>query len=165
MIHPILKKHCSLSSLVQLLCSLLTVFLIYQELVTFTVTRPTTVSSEEKTLDPDTFPEISVCLDPGLNSTAISDLGYKHSLSFYTGSMDDQKFVGRNGIGEKKNIVEEIINMKLDQQFFKEVVSYTKGYVLRDVEQSYTHPLYPRGRCLTLKTRARQGQNPPFISL
>ena len=61
MIHPTLRKHCSLSSLVQLLCILLTVFLIYQELVTFMVTRPTTVSSEEMALDHDTFPEILVC--------------------------------------------------------------------------------------------------------
>ena len=62
MLHPTLMKHCTFSSL--------TVFLIYQELITFMITRPTTVSSEEKTLDQDTFPQILVCLDPGLNSTA-----------------------------------------------------------------------------------------------
>ena len=131
MIHPTLRKHCSLSSLVQLLCTFLTVFLIYQELVTFMVTRPTTVSSEEKTLDHDTFPEILVCLDPGLNSTAIAELGYDKGTPFYRGSNDGERFVGWKGIGAKqKNISEnmnDILTMKLDQQYFLKVLYHIQG--------------------------------------
>ena len=152
MIHPTLRKHCTINTLVQLLCTLLTLLLIYQELVTFTVTRPTTVSSEEKILDPETFPEISVCLEPGLNSTAISDLGYQ---SFYRGSMDGQRFVGWNGMKENNNIgniVEDMMTMKMDQHYFKKVLYHTPGLGYNILKQFYTHPFYPRGKCLTLST-------------
>ena len=81
------------------------------------VTRPTTVSSEKKTLDQDNFPEISVCLDPSLNTTAIHELGYDKLTPFYRGSMDGKTFVGWNGMGGDKNNREDIFNMKVDQQF------------------------------------------------
>ena len=148
MIHPTLRKHCTINTLVQLLCTLLTLLLIYQELVTFTITRPTTVSSEEMILDQDTFPEISVCLEPGLNSTAISELGYQ---SFYRGSMDGQRFVGWNGRRENNsidNIVEDMMTMKMDQHYFKKVLYHTPGLGYNIVNQFYTQQIVSKRQVL-----------------
>ena len=117
MIYLTLRKHCTLTSLVKLVCSLLTVFLIYQELVNFLLTRPTTVSSEEKTLDQNAFPDIFVCLEPGINSSANSELGYNKLAPFFRGSIDGDTFVGWNGMGGNKNNVEDILNMKLAKAF------------------------------------------------
>ena len=92
-----LRKYCTFNDLFQLLCIILTLFLIFHELVNYTITRPTTVSSEEGVLDEDTFPQITVCLDPGLSLTDILKLGYPETSSFYRGSSDGRKFVGLCG--------------------------------------------------------------------
>jgi hypothetical protein len=52
------REQCTVTKVLGLLCTGLTLFLVYQELVTFTVTRPTSVSSERARLDSSTFPEV-----------------------------------------------------------------------------------------------------------
>ena len=115
---------------------ILTVFRIYQELVTFMVTRPTTMSSsEEKDLDQNTFPEISVCLNPSLKNYLWT--GIKQISTVFRGSIDGNKFVGWNWMVGEKNISENannIMTMKLDQQYFLNVF--------------YTLLFYIRGRCI-----------------
>ena len=59
-----------------LTCSILTLALICQVLLTFAVTRPTTTSKEEKELEIADLPEVVVCLDPGLNFETLEKNGY-----------------------------------------------------------------------------------------
>ena len=59
-----------------LICSTLILVLIYQVLFTFTVTKPTTTSKEEKELEIADLPEVVVCLDPGLNFETLEKNGY-----------------------------------------------------------------------------------------
>ena len=130
--------------------------LIFRELITFTITRPTTISSEESTLNHDTLPEITVCLDPGLNSTAIHEWGYPTVSPFYRGSNDGRRFIGWKGPREEdKNLtknVEDIMTLKVDQEYFKKIIYFTPGIGYNSAKQLYTHFLYPRGRCLTVST-------------
>ena len=152
MIYSKLTEYFTLNYLFQFLCTCLTLFLISRELVSFGITRPTTISSEEGVLDDDSFPEITVCLDPGLSLTAISELGYSETSSFYRGSSDGRKFVGWNGPRENQNRTksfEDIMTLKLGQQYFKKVLYFTPGIGYNPANYRYSHPLYPRGRCLT----------------
>ena len=144
----------------QMLCTCLTMFLILKELVNFTITRPTTISSEEGILNSDTFPEITVCLDPGLNSTAIHELGYPKVSPFYRGSSDEINFIGWNGRREEDknttNNVEDVMTLKVGQEYFKKIIYYTPGIGYNSAKRVYTHLLYPRGRCLTVSTSSTQ---------
>ena len=163
-----LRKYCTLKYFLQLLCTFLTLVLIFQELVNYTITKPTTVSSEEGVLDDETFPEITVCLDPGLNITDISELGYPETSSFYRGSSDGKKFVGWNGPREDKNGTkdfEDVMTMKLDQQYFKKVLFFYPTIGYSSAKPAYTHSMFPRGRCVTFSTSSTQLVIPERILL
>ena len=92
-----IRRHLSPTSLIQLLCTSLTVFLIHQELVTFLITRPTTTSSEEQGLDHSTFPEVSVCLEPAFSAAAAEKYGYDIN-NYYRGAVAGQRS-GRGKVG------------------------------------------------------------------
>ena len=85
----------------RVICSILTLALIYQVLFTFAVTRPTTTSKEEKELQVADFPEVVVCLNPGLNYESLSRYGYSGTYSLGI-TEQEWKFVGWNG-GEHEN--------------------------------------------------------------
>ena len=84
-----------------LICSTLTLYVTYQVLFTFAVTKPTTTSKQEKELDNADLPEVVVCLDPGLNYESLEKNGYYGS--YVSGQLVfGGKFVGWNG-GEHGN--------------------------------------------------------------
>ena len=84
-----------------LMCSILTLILIYQVLFTYVVEKPTTTSEEEKELEVGDFPEVVVCLDTGLSYETLIKYGY-HS-TYPLGQMKPYgKFIGWNG-GEQVN--------------------------------------------------------------
>ena len=123
MIPQKLLDHLSLTSLLKLVCSCLTLFLIYQEVFTYTFTKPTTVSSELEQLDEESFPEVTACLDPGFNSTEARRQGYV--LMQYPEGIDDKRFVGWNGkLGGKDNssVMRDILSMKINQKLFNRIL-------------------------------------------
>ena len=83
------------------LCSLLTVFLICQELFNYVVEKPTITSMEEKVLRSTDIPETVICAEPGFDSDVLEKYGY--SLMYYRGSMNGQDFVGWNGRENESN--------------------------------------------------------------
>ena len=54
---------CSFRNFFKLICALLTVFLIYQELFTFAIEKPTTTSKEDREIDINDIPEV-ICGPP-----------------------------------------------------------------------------------------------------
>ena len=81
-----------------LLCSAITLLLIYQLVVTFVVEKPTTTAKLEKKLEKSDLPQVVVCMDPGLNSLALKKFGY-HDTSYFEGKLQPHSslFVGWNG--------------------------------------------------------------------
>ena len=53
-------------------CSIITLFMIYQLLVTFVVKKPTTSSEEEKELEITDLPVVAICLEDGYNDLALA---------------------------------------------------------------------------------------------
>ena len=74
----------NLKNMFTVLCSILTMLLIYQLLLTYLVKKPTTTSEQKKDLELSDLPEVVVCLEPGLNSSALEENGY-HPTMYWRG--------------------------------------------------------------------------------
>ena len=142
-------------NLFSILCTFLTLGLVYQELYTFSVERPTTVSTEEGTLNEDDFPEVVICTEPGLDLRAVKKHGYLMD-TFYRGSSDGQKFVGWNGVkGEKssEDILDEVLTINDTS-----LIRFDRGRGISEDLSLFVAPnitlrklMYPHGRCLSVR--------------
>ena len=140
-----------------LVCTALTLILIFQELYSFAVLKPTSIYREEKVLEARDLPEVVICADPGLDTTAIEKYGYDRD-KYYRGSIDGNKFIGWKGTQNKKevtDILEEVlivkstnlINKNSEAGFTEDHVSFTKADI------SLRTLVYPYGRCISIRER------------
>ena len=136
-------------------CTALTLLLIFQELYSFAVLKPTSISSEEKVLQASDLPEVVICADPGLDPKSIEKYGYDRD-KYYRGSIDGDKFIGWKGTQNKKevtDILEELLIMKSTNLIkTNPELGFTENHV------SFTEPdislrtlVYPYGRCISLR--------------
>ena len=105
-----MKEHFELRKVFALLCAILTLILIYQQLVAFAITKPTSSFREEKKLESRDLPEVVLCFEPGFDSKVLEKYGY--SILYYSGSMDGA-FVGWNGgeneTASSKDILDDVL--------------------------------------------------------
>ena len=59
-----LKKNITVSSIIKLVCIVFTSIFIYQELLTFFVTKPIVTTTDSEPLSLKNIPEILVCANP-----------------------------------------------------------------------------------------------------
>ena len=107
---------CSFANLFKVICALLTLSLICQELFTFVVEKPTTTSREQKDIDNNDIPEVVICLEPGINTTVLEKYGLDKRI-YYKGKVrvnGKKKFIGWNGNETKSSneILEEALIVK-----------------------------------------------------
>ena len=147
-------------------CTILTLLLIFQELFSFAVLRPTNTYQEEKQLDRSDLPEIVVCADQGFDLNNLRKHGYEKTYSYYRGSADGTKFLGWNGgevVGNlsSKKILEDVL--VFDKSLYgentatvdgKEFVK-TEGYTYNNID--FITPVitlrilvFPYGRCFSI---------------
>ena len=69
------RDFCSFKNFVRLICALLTLFLIFQELFTFVVKKPTTTSKEENVFDFKCIPIVVICLETGIDIKVLEQYG------------------------------------------------------------------------------------------
>ena len=169
MIHQKLKKHITLTSFLQLVCSIATLYLVYSALFSFTVTRPTYISTGQEDLHHDTFPDISLCMNPALNSTAAQKYGYNVD-SYFKGANSSPvvsgKIVGWNGInGDRSSleILEDIMTVKSGNLAYRTFFTTSSGKV--DAVVSLKWPTFPRGRCFLIRPPQEEGRNHSKTSL
>ena len=124
--------------------------LIYQELVNFLVTRPTSDFKEEKKLESKDIPEVVLCLEPGFNSKVLNDYSYK-AATYYRGTMGyTTSFVGWNG-GENETSSSKDV-LVAESRFLNDSTLIT-GYFTENhfngvVAESKIRTLtYPFGNC------------------
>ena len=127
----------NLKNMFTVLCSILTMLLIYQLLLTYLVKKPTTTSEQKKDLELSDLPEVVVCLEPGLNSSALEENGY-HPTMYWRGvlQLDGEDFVGwSGGIGGNKSsheILQEALLISDDQHSNKTKLIRFNGYSSHD---------------------------------
>ena len=83
----------SLKTVFTLICMILTVCLICQELVTFTIEKPTTTSTEKRELETSDLPEVVFCLDPAFDAEKLTRFGYDAG-TYFRGSSNKGDLVG-----------------------------------------------------------------------
>ena len=108
-----LHDFCSFRNCLKLICTLLTLFLICQELFTFVVEKPTTTSKEEKVFDFTDIPIVVICLEPGIDTKVLEKYGYKQVHFYYKGLVGDGEFIGWNGNENEIKSSEEILEEAL----------------------------------------------------
>ena len=79
------------------LCTVITMFMIYQLIGTYAVEKPTTTTKLEKELETMDLTEVVICTEPGFDNWTLKNHGY-HSTTYYRGALHQYgKFVGWNG--------------------------------------------------------------------
>ena len=59
--------------------------LLYAELFTFSIEKPTQMSIKQVEMDQKIFPAISICLIDGLDSSPFDEMGYDSPIAYFTG--------------------------------------------------------------------------------
>ena len=97
-----------------LLCSAVTLLLIYQLIIVFVVEKPTTTAILEQKLEKSDLPKVVFCMRPGFNSLTLEKLGY-HVSSYYRGALQPNSslFVGCNGNSPENKSSHEILEEAL----------------------------------------------------
>ena len=147
-------KLLNLKNFFTFLCISLTLFLIYQELVDFSIIRPTSNSVEEKKLQTTDIPEVVLCVDPGFNSKVLNKYGYK-AVTYYRGTMGyGTPFVGWSGGENETKSSQEILEEALtpESRFLNDSTLvgafYTGDHVNYIAGESNLRTLaYPFGLC------------------
>ena len=104
-----LQQYLSLKNCFSIISLSLTLFLIYKEVINYSITKPTVTSKEVKRLERKDLPDVVVCLVPGFNTNPMLKHNYP-SLKYYRGFNNKDKFVGWNGGGSKITSSQEILN-------------------------------------------------------
>ena len=142
-----------------LICTLLTITMVYRELYTFIIERPTTISKEEGILGMDDLPEVVICSEPGLDLRSVDKYGYLRD-TYYRGSSDGQKFIGWNGLKNEtsaKDILEEALRLKntsllISDHKVRQGVGFTEDHVtFVSPNISLRTFVFPYGRSITVK--------------
>ena len=147
-------RYFSLKNFFSLICTFLTLAMLSQELYTFTIERPTTISTEEGDLNIDDLPEVVICSEPALDFKAVDKYGYLRDM-YYRGSHDGKKFVGWNGVKNEKpsnDILEEVLTIK-DTSLIRsdEGVGFSADLsTFATPNVSLRQLMYPHGRCLSV---------------
>ena len=98
-----MNMYSTVKNVFTVFCSAITLFMIYQLLVTFVVTKPTTSSEEEKELEIIDLPVVAICPEDGYNDVALTKHGY-HIGSYYRGALhpNSSHFIGWSGEKDEK---------------------------------------------------------------
>ena len=148
-----IKDVFTITHLFAITCVALTFLLGYQELVNFIIRKPTTISTQEKSLQNEDLPEVLVCAEPGFNLEALRRFGYEYN-KYYRGFIGD-KFVGWNGEKDEKKssheILDEIFAIKDLTLISNQEGGYTEDFVTMLKPNISTKILFhPYGRCLAV---------------
>ena len=148
-----LSNAISLKSLFTLICTILTVLLICQELYTFSIVKPTTTSNEERGLQTTDLPDVVFCLEPAFDLETLNQFGYRVD-SYFQGSPSGEwgDFVCWNGQGMEKSS-QDILNEVLvfDDNILGQLVKKAKYADQQNElkpEMMFRELAYPFGRCL-----------------
>ena len=153
--------------LLKLIFTLLTVVLLYDELLIFFIERPTMASIAKTALKPTNFPSIYICARSGFNQTELSILGYEHGYKYTRGFPNDKHFIGWTG--NQSDLSQEEVAVKISTIRTTEdcprVVAIFKvdnKKVRRTLILELTRGLYPSGQCCAAEIPAEAAKYPVY---
>ena len=143
---------------VPVLCFLLTCYIMFKVTFTFAITKPTSSSQESILFGSETFPDVVVCADPGIDQKVSNQYGYNDSWAFFLGTYGtwDGQFVGWSGIrGEASStkIFDEMANVKAKQGgLISKTLFYDKDHTYDHQSDEFRMMSLPHYRCQLEKT-------------
>ena len=155
---------CGLRNCFILICTLLTVYLICQELFNFFIVKPTITSIEEETLKSVDIPDVVICLEPSFDFGVLKKYGYIKD-TYYRGSMDGKSFTGWNGRENETKSSNEILEEALvvKSHFAKNTTFITFAKYKDEYSQFFQAEVklrslsLPYGRCLSISPPIVEG--------
>ena len=125
--------YSSFKNVFTVLCSTITLFMIYQLVITFIFKKPTTSTEEEKELEITDIPLVAICMEDGYNDLALAEHGY-HIGSYYRGALqpNSSHFDGWSGDNGEKMSSSEILEKSLALPKRRELI-ISAGYTRDNV--------------------------------
>ena len=142
-------------------------------IVDFLVTKPTTTSERQVKFQSSDFPDVLICVDPGIDSLSAKKYGYK-SEAFYwqgrSGDWEDGKFIGWNGKDGKQtssDVLEELLTVKSDERYVTTFWHLNKSWKNETTEEEFRIMRCPYWRCQLIKPSKIKSinKNTSFISM
>ena len=138
-----------------LLCSTLTLFMIYELVITFVFEKPTTTSQVGKQLAITDLPVVAICMEHGYNDVTLKKHGY-HIGSYYRGALQpyNNPFVGWSGRKDENMSASEILEKALVLPKSEQLIissSYTKDNVnFERADMTFSTFGHKIGRCMLI---------------
>ena len=153
-----IKDCCTLRNLLTLTCICLTVILSTEIVVDFLITRPTTTSTKLVNFQSSDFPDLLLCLDPGIKSSVARKYGYNEPAFYWqgrTGNWKSGEFVGWNGENGRQNfseIFDKFLRVKTNIGLISNFWQYNKFWKMEPFQKEEFRMLrYPYWRCQLIK--------------
>ena len=106
-----IDKSQKFKSIVRILLTIFTLFLIYEELVVY-ISIPVHTTKYKKSFSSDQFPDIFVCHIPGFNLHQLRRHGYRGSNAFMFGEHQSQRgWIGNGTEASTEEIIRDISNI------------------------------------------------------
>ena len=152
-----LKIHTCLNifknfALMKIFFALFTSFLLYNELITFWIEKPTYTSSSKVKIAPHDFPDITICPFPSWNLQEMLKLGYGQSFEYSKGHIANTPMTGWSGNTTEntpESVIEKISILKNHTECpFTRAKMITEGKAkFIPLEFVLTSLYHPSGRC------------------
>ena len=135
---------------------LLTVYLLFDELILFFSTKPTLTTQVQTSLQTNQFPEALICSSPAFDQEKLISMGYEHSHDYILGILDGEFLHGWSGNQSDvsiEKILQDISVMKTEEDCPSAKVKFEeKGKIIKSkLSLILTRPMYPHGRCCKIK--------------
>ena len=135
---------------------LLTVYLLFDELVLFFCTKPTLTTKVQSRLQTNQFPEALICSSPAFDQQKLTSMGYEHSYDYILGILGGEFLRGWSGNQSDvsiEKILHDISIMKTEDDCPNARVKFEEnGKIIKfDLSLTLTRPTYPHGRCCQIK--------------
>ena len=139
-------------ALMKIFFVLFTSFLLYNELITFWIEKPTYTSSSKVKMAPQDFPDITICPFPSWNMQEMLKLGYAHSFDYSMGYLANTSMTGWSGNATEDTseiVIEKISILKNQTECpFTRAKMITEGKAkFIPLEFVLTSLYHPSGRC------------------
>ena len=151
-----------------ILCSFLTLGLIFQVMFTYVVTKPTSTSREEKKLEIADLPEVVVCLDPGLDYESLFKYHGYQGTEYWRGALNTSgRFIGWNGREEENKSSHDILKDAFRVPHFNkskliQYAGYSDNHIDWEESNMTLRTLFnPFGRCMSITPPPKKNENSP----
>ena len=139
---------------------LLTLYLLFDELVLFFYTKPTLTTKVQTSLQTHQFPEALICSSPAFDQEKLISMDYEHSYDYILGIQGGEFLHGWSGNQSDvstEQILHDISVMKTEADCPSARVKFEeKGRMIKSkLSLKLTRPTYPHGRCCKLKLPKR----------